>query len=118
MLKDEVGNCFTDQKDIESIIVGYYKDLFNSNNSSFPDQIVSLQLFECCEVPNMCELKEAVFSIGGVKAPGEDGFHAIFFQHFWETLKNGSFLLYCYLLNFTLPNSNFHQRYSICLISS
>ena len=33
------------------------------------------------------EIKQVVFSLGGSKALGPDGFHALFFQKFWEHLK-------------------------------
>ena len=29
---------------------------------------------------NECKVEQSVFSIGGIKAPGPDGFPAIFFQ--------------------------------------
>jgi len=33
------------------------------------------------------EVKEAVFSIGGTKAPGPDGFTEAFYHHYWEDIK-------------------------------
>lgn len=32
------------------------------------------------------EVKQAVFALGGMKAPDLDGFLRIFYQHYWETL--------------------------------
>ena len=32
------------------------------------------------------EIRQAIFSIGGLKSPGEDGFQAIFFQKCWDIL--------------------------------
>ena len=36
----------------------------------------------------MEELKDAIFAIGKNKAPGEDGYHASFFHHFWDSIKD------------------------------
>ncbi|KAK0588170.1 hypothetical protein LWI29_035325 [Acer saccharum] len=33
------------------------------------------------------EVKKSLFSIGGIKAPGPDGFPAIFYQSFWDICK-------------------------------
>ena len=35
------------------------------------------------------EVKQSIFSIGGMKAPRPNGFLAIFFQKFWSTCKYG-----------------------------
>ena len=32
------------------------------------------------------EIKKALFQIGGLKAPGPDGLHAVFFKRFWDLL--------------------------------
>lgn len=34
--------------------------------------------------PNALEVREALFNMHPTKAPGPDGFHAIFFQTFWD----------------------------------
>ena len=35
------------------------------------------------------EIKTAVFELGAVKAPGPDGFNGIFYQKYWEIVKEG-----------------------------
>lgn len=32
------------------------------------------------------EVKEAVFQMGGMKAPGPDGFQGMFYQTYWDTI--------------------------------
>ncbi|KAM1485803.1 hypothetical protein ACFX2I_000066 [Malus domestica] len=39
-----------------------------------------------CSPISDLELKEAVFNMGGSKAPGPDGFQGIFFQSFWDII--------------------------------
>lgn len=34
-----------------------------------------------------CEVKNALFDIGGLKAPGVDGFPALFYQKHWDLLS-------------------------------
>lgn len=69
------------------LFVNYYKNLFSSEISLPPPPITSNQAIDCTDPPSLSELKDALFSMGSTKAPGEDGFHAIFFQHFWEDIK-------------------------------
>lgn len=39
-------------------------------------------------MPNPKEIKEAVFSIGSLKAPGEDGLHAFLYHKSWDTIRD------------------------------
>lgn len=39
-----------------------------------------------CESFTLTEIKEAVFQIGGFKAPGPYGFQGVFFQTFWDII--------------------------------
>jgi hypothetical protein len=38
-------------------------------------------------LPSHAEIKHAVFALNSNGAPGPDGFGAIFFQTFWETVQ-------------------------------
>ena len=87
-IKNEVGESFTNLEDINNLFLNYYKSLFSSNTEIVAPTIVSLQQIDWSFCPTMEELKEAIFAIGKNKAPGEDGFHASFFHHFWDTIKD------------------------------
>ena len=39
----------------------------------------------------MPEVKEAMFAIGWMKAPSDDGFPTVFFQRSWNTICNSIF---------------------------
>uniref|UniRef100_A0A803LZN6 Uncharacterized protein n=1 Tax=Chenopodium quinoa TaxID=63459 RepID=A0A803LZN6_CHEQI len=45
-----------------------------------------LDPFDCSAPPSLSELKEALFSIGSLKASGVDGFHALFYQTHWDLI--------------------------------
>ena len=34
------------------------------------------------------EIKKSLFNIGDLRAPGQDGLHAVFFKRFWPMLEN------------------------------
>lgn len=38
------------------------------------------------------EIKEAMFNIGNLKAPGEDGYGALFYKAYWDVVKQGALL--------------------------
>ena len=38
-------------------------------------------------IPNILEVKQALFSLRANKAPGLDGFSTFFFQVYWEVVK-------------------------------
>ena len=106
MIKDGNENSTTDQSNIEQLFIDFYKDLFNSNNPEILHQIGSLESIDCSETPSLVETKEALFSIGGTKAPGDDGFHAVFFQHFWDNINNDYYeLIKKIFKDCTIPSS-------------
>lgn len=50
-----------------------------------------------CDV-SMKEIKNSLFSIGGLTTPGPDGFPALFYQRFWDICSNeiSSFIQDCF----------------------
>ncbi|KAF7826831.1 ribonuclease H [Senna tora] len=99
MLKNRNGDWTETKEEVKSIIVDFYKELFKEDqpirdveaftpcwphaDQSTWDRLSSPFLEE--------EVKSAVFSIGGTKAPGSDGFPASFYHQNWST-TSGSIL--------------------------
>lgn len=50
--------------------------------------------FGLISVPQEQEIKLALFSMNGMKAPGPNGYFAIFFQHQWSTIKKNLISIY------------------------
>jgi len=70
----------------------YFSGLFTSNMQTDPvPTLRNIQKVVMGEMNALLtagvtieEIKEAVFSIGGTRAPGPDGFNAAFYQRYWE----------------------------------
>ncbi|XP_061354128.1 uncharacterized protein LOC133298795 [Gastrolobium bilobum] len=78
-----------------SIFKQFYKNLFEEevvdhrwiiSDNMWP-VLSQDELRRMVMLPNDDEIRQIVFSMGAYKAPGYDGFHAIFFQRNWERLK-------------------------------
>ncbi|KAK9911968.1 hypothetical protein M0R45_035845 [Rubus argutus] len=90
-LFDAAGQWQTKAHTLKTIAVNFFQDLFSEptpDDSRFmiPWLFPSLETDDhhrlCCPI-DMLEVKTAMFSIGGFKAPGYDGFPAGFYQNFW-----------------------------------
>ncbi|KAE8661412.1 hypothetical protein F3Y22_tig00113725pilonHSYRG00162 [Hibiscus syriacus] len=72
----------------------FYENLFTRDilsNQNLDDQNLFPELnkdhWDCLDKPiENSEIKEALFSMGPLKAPGLDGFHATFYQTNWDTV--------------------------------
>uniref|UniRef100_A0A803QDC3 Reverse transcriptase domain-containing protein n=1 Tax=Cannabis sativa TaxID=3483 RepID=A0A803QDC3_CANSA len=93
----EDGSVVNRLVDIEAQFVSFYSSLFTSQgrdndainivlsgiyNTLAPDQVLLLD-----KPYSEDEIKNALFSILGEKAPGSDGFNAFFYQKNWSTLR-------------------------------
>lgn len=91
-LKREGGGVVEREEEIGPFITNHYKSLFTSSAGPVNDDLL-------CHVPETVtgdmndsltrvflaeEVKEALDSIGDLKAPGPDGMPAIFYKRFWE----------------------------------
>lgn len=94
-LQDEQGNSFSNLEDMLGAAADYFSNIFTAPTvvekkciSACLLRIISPEenqrLFNALEEE---EVKKALFAITKNKAPGPDGYNAIFFQEFWEEKK-------------------------------
>lgn len=93
-LKDDNNVWVEGEHEVGELVCSYFKQLFKEEEDhrpwrlthhTWPENSVDLWATACQPITEE-EIKAAMFSIGGLKAPGVDGFPAIFFQKNWNTV--------------------------------
>ncbi|KAM2052768.1 hypothetical protein ACFX1T_002484 [Malus domestica] len=115
-LKDGSGVWMERQEDLKAVVVDFFKDLFTDRSSNKPfmnlpnffpllleDEVRDLN----AQVENSA-IKDCLFAIGPLKAPGIDGFPAFFFQHCWNEYANDvtASVQHCFQHNRIPPGMN------------
>ncbi|KAI9084511.1 hypothetical protein K1719_033499 [Acacia pycnantha] len=101
-LKDDSGRWMEDSEEINKAFSGFYSELFQTSGGRSLDQALSyvsqvvnendnIQLME--QVSNQ-EIERAVFQIGANKAPGPDGYSALFYQAAWKEISKEVFHIF------------------------
>jgi hypothetical protein len=98
-LGNNIGNWIDEPNALKELVRQFYLDLF-SDDSMVREQMVSRNTYPS-KVENhqnrltsnigFMECKKALFEMGPYKAPGEDGYPTLFFQHCWDTIANSLF---------------------------
>ncbi|KAH1032635.1 hypothetical protein J1N35_044809 [Gossypium stocksii] len=89
------GSFITEEDEMMKMVVNYFKELFTSSWQRDDDNtyegvfsrispFMNEQLLREFKVE---DFREALWEIEPTKAPGVDGFHAIFFQKFWHIIE-------------------------------
>lgn len=97
-IKDSVGNLIMNNNEIKEHIRNGFKDLYTTELCSAP-MSSAVSEFAYCHLSNekSCrisknvtdeEIRSCLWDLKAFKAPGQNGLHAGFFQHFWEDVKH------------------------------
>ncbi|CAM8882279.1 unnamed protein product [Rhodiola kirilowii] len=98
-IKDSSGRWLKEEKEIAEQVRSYFGGLFESSikgrNIDWNQRLLDVQRrvpvgseMALCGTVTELEVKAALFQMYPTKAPGPDGFSAIFFQKHWHLLKD------------------------------
>ncbi|CAL1366122.1 unnamed protein product [Linum trigynum] len=114
-LKAEDGNWVTDPDALLDMGRQYYCNLFRSDDQPlqpplpclFPE-ISQARFARISAPPSNEEIKAIINDINGLKAPGKDGFHALFFQKCWESVGEDfcKFIQECFICHNLISRTN------------
>ena len=94
VIEDKEGMTVYEEPQIAAVISDYFKEIFTSSaNTDFTtiSSILSSKVTDemnamLTAIPSDSEIKLAVMSINGGKAPGPDGFSAKFYHSYWHII--------------------------------
>ncbi|KAL9659189.1 hypothetical protein QQ045_018665 [Rhodiola kirilowii] len=97
-LRNDEGEWLTEESAIAYQIRNYFESLFKSSIegdqiewschlTGIPCKVPQVATDKLCEPVTEIEIKEAVFQMSPIKAPGLDGFSAIFYQKHWHVVR-------------------------------
>jgi hypothetical protein len=107
------GSWCSEDNTLQVEAVNFYKSLFYYNDT------IELNAFEGVTIPKLSsegvselaksvtkeEVDIALMSMGSYKAPGKDGFHALFFKTYWDIVGDDV----CRLVYSAFENGSFNQ---------
>lgn len=93
-IKDERGVWIHDKEEVKHFIMQYFKDLFTAeyvmtNTKAPTNMFPSISEYDWWKLTReftVDEIYEVVKHMGSIKAPGPDGFQALFYQKCWNTV--------------------------------
>ena len=90
-IKSEDGQWITNPNQIRKLFFNSFKNLFSEEEVTFPSHLENLMPKSISKednvilkrIPSPEEIKEALFQMQDLKAPGPDGFPVLFYKEFW-----------------------------------
>ncbi|XP_072088190.1 uncharacterized protein [Arachis hypogaea] len=94
-LKNTAGQWVCGNKELMSLIENHFSNLFSSTKrlnwedciNKIPRKVTEEMNQNLLQEVTEKEVKDAVFSMGGLKAPGPDGLNGLFYQEHWEIIS-------------------------------
>lgn len=94
-IKDEEGHWVENPCRVRQLVDDHFIQIFSSGGSLNWGELldcirpcVTAEMNESLLQPvSEVEIKDAALKIGGLKAPGPDGFQGIFYQSFWDSVR-------------------------------
>ncbi|XP_056846710.1 uncharacterized protein LOC130497708 [Raphanus sativus] len=122
-LLDGNGNTVEDEEGLVAIATSYFRQIFESSNPQDIEEALSEVPTTITEPMNESltapvtewEIKLALFAMHPEKAPGPDGMTALFYQKFWDIVKDDlTLMVNKFLTEGIMPNGL--NETNICLI--
>ncbi|XP_056850940.1 uncharacterized protein LOC130500203 [Raphanus sativus] len=122
-LLDENGNIVKDEEGLVAIATSYFRQIFESSNPQDIEEALSEVPTTITEPMNESltapvtewEIKLALFAMHPEKAPGPDGMTALFYQKFWDIVKDDLTLMVNKFLTEGIMPDGLNET-NICLI--
>jgi len=98
-IRDNDGIWIDDPANLKALVRNFYENLFKEDIiirdlivswNTYPDTVETHHDHLSANI-NFMECKRALFDMGPLKAPGEDGYPALFFQKCWDTIAGSLF---------------------------
>lgn len=94
-VRNDIGDWVEDREGIGNCFSSFYHSLFTKSGRRNLDRVLSYVAPKVSDQDNVnllrpigdLEIKQVVHELGGVKAPGPDGYHGVFYQQSWEVVQ-------------------------------